>query len=324
MRLFVGARSMSLVVLPARLRLPREMVACCLEFLPYANLLAVIRVSRCVESAAQLVLRVRWRGVEYARTNRVSTQKASWTIRKGGESVTGTLILSAWQRDPGDLLLACLTWKRPRDLGSRREKLSGGWSMSWNRREFLMRLEPSADGIGRVVAACEHPYRTLRAMSRAILAMHRSERPGSAVALIHDWATHTFDWAGLIHDEFADDEEEGDDEVQRRICLQVGRALEAWADPKLAARFMDELLRIVIRNLWRDHQVSDRRVDSGQLGGVLTTFSVDWQDRSKAAAFAGTAGQIEADFAIEQAREDMLRQSPQVIYRTLGDELFAP
>ena len=195
--------------------------------------------------------------------------------------------------------------------------------MRSKRLDFLFLLEPSADGIGRVVAACEHPYRTIRAMSRAIVAMHRFERPGSAVGLIHDWATYTFDRDGLIHDEFSD-EDEGDDEVQRRICLQVGRALEAWADPKLAARFMDELLLIVIRNLWRDHQVNDRRVHSGELGGVLTTFSVDWQDRSKAAAFAGTAGQIEADVAIERAREDMLGQSPQVTYGTLGYELFAP
>ena len=300
---------MSLLVLPSRLRLPREMVVCSLEFLPYAKLLAVMRVSRCMESAAQLVLRVRWRGVEYARTNDVSTRKALRTIRKGGESATGTLILSAWQRDPGDLLLACLTWKRPRDLGSRREKLSGGSSMSWNRCEFLMRLEPSADGIGRVVAACEHPYRTLRAMSRAILAMHRSERPGSTVRLIHDWADHTLD-------ELSDSDEEYDDEkVQRRICRQVGRALEAWADPKLAARFMVELFEIVLNKMWRDdHGIYDRREDSGRLESELTTFSVDWQDRSKAAAFAGTAGQIEADFAIEEAREDMLGGHARVYY----------
>lgn len=331
---------MPLVVLPSRLPLPREMVACCLEFLSYPKLNAVMRVSPIFYSAASLLLRGRWRGVEYARFNYLSIRRSLRKIRTGGESTTGTLVLSAWQRDPGDLLLACLTWKNPKDLGCLRKRraLSGGRRMQSKRVEFLMLLEPSADSrsgstigtcqqlerVSRVVAACEHPYRTLRAMSRAISAMHRFERPGSVVALIHDWATLTFDWAGLIHDEFADDEEEGDDEVQRRICLQVARALEAWADPKLAARFMDELLRIVIRNLWRDHQVNDRRVHSGELGGVLTTFSVDWQDRSKAAAFAGTAGQIEADVAIEQAREDMLRQSPQVTYGTLGDELFAP
>ena len=316
---------MSLVVLPSRLPLPREMVACCLEFLPYHELLAVIRISRGVELAAQLVVHVRWRGVEYARIHYNSTREALRTIRKGGESTTGTLMLSAWQRDPGDLLLACLIWKNLKDLGClrKRRRLSGGRRMRSKRLDFLFLLEPSADGIGHVVAACEHPYRTLRAMSRAIVAMHRFERPGSAVGLIHDWATYTFDRDGLIHDEFSD-EDEGDDEVQRRICLQVGRALEAWADPKLAARFMDELLLIVIRNLWRDHQVNDRRVHSGELGGVLTTFSVDWQDRSKAAAFAGTAGQIEADVAIERAREDMLGQSPQVTYGTLGYELFAP
>ena len=49
---------MSLVVLPSRLPLPREMMACCLEFLPYHELLAVIRISRGVELAAQLVVQL--------------------------------------------------------------------------------------------------------------------------------------------------------------------------------------------------------------------------------------------------------------------------
>ena len=287
---------MSFVALPSRLRLPREMVVCSLEFLPYAKLLAVMRVSRCVESAAQLVLRVRWRGVEYARTNDVSTRKALRTIRKGGESATGTLILSAWQRDPGDLLLACLTWKRHRKYCTKLMSRESG--MSHKRCSFLMLLEPSVDGIGRAVAACEHPYRTFGAMSRAISAMHRLERPGSTVCLIYDWATHTFDDVSDLEEDY------DDDEVDPRICREVGRALEAWADPRLAARFMDELFELVVAHSYHDDHIYDRHEDSGRLGGVLTTFSVDWQDRSKAAAFAGAAGQIEADFAIEQARED--------------------
>ena len=151
---------MALVVLPSRLPLPREMVACCLEFLPYPKLSAVMRVSPIFYSAARLVLRGRWRGVEYARFNYLSIRRSLRKIRTGGESTTGTLVLSAWQRDPGDLLLACLTWKNPKDLGCPRKRraLSGGWQMQSKRREFLMLLEPSADRISRVVAACEHPW----------------------------------------------------------------------------------------------------------------------------------------------------------------------
>ena len=79
-------------------------------------------------------------------------------------------------------------------------------------------------------------------------------------------------------------------------------------DPRLAAHFMCELFEESQTELY------DYLFDSGKLGGVLTTVAANWQDRSKAAAFIGAAGQIEADFAIEEAREDMLGGHARVHY----------
>ena len=133
------------------------------------------------------------------------------------------------------------------------------------------------DGLSRIVSACEGTY------------FERSEgthfNPCFPYAMLDGWIAAAD--ATVLHDRLSLEEQgtlaKGWTLPQRlrrlygsnAIGLLVGKGLEAWADPRLAANFMHEILG----------NVGMEDFDSEYMNHTVQSWSGDWADRAKADVF---------------------------------------
>ena len=159
---------------------------------------------------------------------------------------------------------------------------------------FLWIVEPSLDGLSRIVAACEDAYA---------------------------YARERFPWSMIWRWQL---------EIRWQVELQgpcpgfsvcqsgfeeswplIGAGLEAWADQQLAATFTRDFL---------DYSTErDARVDTNLLDSTARAWSARWEDRTKAGAFMAAMGPIREEISRQIADEELRLDTPRE-YRSDSDE----
>lgn len=228
--------------------LPREVLARCLEFLSFDQALEAKQVSKEVRSAARRALIQRWRPIKFVAEQGVELMQATVTGGVNGTPVSAAALQTfraAWELDPGLVMLEINHWPRG-SLASR----------------FLAKVEPTIDGLSRIIAACERTYRTLKEF-RFLVAW--SARVGRPLSLFPDYDNDTTGEEDIEQGVYI----QSSDEDDSFGCELIGLGLGAWADPKLAANFVFDLV-----NRWQDPVFVDL--------SDYEMWSWDWQDRSKA------------------------------------------
>ena len=272
--------------------LPQELQIRCVEFLALGDAASLAKqLSKVTRAAARRALtRGRWRPVcEVARNGKATIEgvmggywkidgnpqagKRTWQERLAGLSdASRALFREAWALEPAEVLLIINFWTRPSPLGhwtTRAARPTDATSL------FLCLVEPSIDGLGRVVAACEPSHRECARRAghsgRPSLAEHAAERANLPCDTIWSWF-----WA--IDAELS---------VDTELPSRLGDELECWEDPAQAAGFVWDTSEEYGR-VWLDESMS-----GGEDGERIPNFIIDraraycsrWEDQVKAAAF---------------------------------------
>ena len=257
--------------------LPREVLAKCLEFLAFDQAVEAKQVSKDVRSAARRALVVHWRPIKFVAERGYDLLRA---LRNRSDSVTVdaaalATFRAAWELDPGLVVLEISQYSHRREAA-----------------KFLSLVEPTIDGLPRVVAAIERTHRfkhsshafgtkgTLwdRVASPKHVLLAWSEQVGHQLRLSPD-----YDWeADIDQSLFILSSSEGG----LSGCELFGSGLEAWADQELAADFVSGL----VQSLERDYE-SEWDVAFIYTGDHVR-WTNHWQDRSKAEAFKEAAAEL--------------------------------
>ena len=289
--------------------LPQELQIRCVEFLALGDAASLAKqISKGTRGAARRALtRGRWRPVcEVARNGKATIEgvmggywkidgnpqagKRTWQERLAGLSdASRALFREAWALEPAEVLLIINFWTRPSPPGH--------WTTAARptdaTRLFLCLVEPSIDGLGRVVAACEPSHRECARRAghsgRPSLAEHAAERENLPCDTIWSWF-----WA--IDAELA---------VDTELPSRLGDELECWQDPAQAAGFVWDTSEEYGR-VWLDESMS-----GGEDGERIPNFIIDraraycarWEDQVKAAAFIYPFMKIQ--FAADELELDM-------------------
>ena len=139
---------------PALRVLPRDVLARCIEFLPFDQALELKQVSKEFRSAARRAITHRWRAIKFVATKALDMVLQD-SVQLGAAVPAEALstFRAAWDLDPGLVVREIAEWEDGSALTD-----DGFWAAV-----FLKLVEPRIDGLPRVVAACE---RTLRLSSR--------------------------------------------------------------------------------------------------------------------------------------------------------------
>ena len=131
---------------PALRVLPRDVLARCIEFLPFDHALETKLVSKELRSAARrAIAHGRWRPIKF-----VAERALDLVSAKPVPAAALSTFRAAWELDPGLVVLEIGQWSRRREAA-----------------KFLTLVEPTIDGLPRVVAAIERTYRfKIRARGR--------------------------------------------------------------------------------------------------------------------------------------------------------------
>ena len=263
--------------------LPPELVVRCLEFLPFGKVHTELKqVSKEMRAAARRALtRGRWRPVRLV----MERSPLTW-----GRAVTSVEALrAAWEIEPKLAFLELADW----DRGDDTLRPSGWQSYEDDQTTRLLSLvEPSIDGLSRIVAACEGVYEMYRDHGWArdprysvVKKHHKSpldflgRGPRRCSCIIKGWSwwvgcpingARSFGphFAPLTSHEYVD------------VSPIVGPALESWADPKTAFDFLSDLV--------------EHAFDSDATGP--RHMSATWRDRGKADAFVAYALQLAVEY----------------------------
>jgi len=205
--------------------LPQELVTRCVEFLSLAEAASLAKqLSKGTRAAARRALtRGRWRPVcAVARTGQATIEGVmggflnndgrarTWQERLAGLSdASRALFREAWALEPAEVLF-----------------IIGFWARDWFHASylFLCLVEPSIDGLRRVLAACEYSHREFARRAghsgRPSLAEDAEERECLPGELLDAWSaaigTPIFDQQPSL----------------------LGDELECWHDPAQAAGFV--------------------------------------------------------------------------------------
>jgi len=254
--------------------LPQEMQTKCIEFLPLAEAASLAKqLSKGTRTAARRALtRGRWRPVcEVARNGKATIEGVmgsymtdngtplgrarTWQERLAGLSdASRALFREAWALEPAEVLFILLLWTRD----SYHEAYL-----------FLCLVEPSTDGLRRILAACEYSHREFARRAghsgRPSLAEDAEERechPGDLVAA----------WSRAI----------GAPLFFHQQPNLLGDELECWEDPAQAAGFVLDM----------SGEYGQVWLDETMYGGIpnyiidkARAYCARWEDQTKAAAF---------------------------------------
>ena len=258
---------------PALRVLPRDVLARCIEFLPFDQALESKQVSKDVRSAARrAIARGRWRPVKF-----VAERAFDLVSAKPVSAAALSTFRAAWELEPGLVVREIAEWEDGSALTD-----DGFWAAV-----FLKLVEPTIDGLPRVVAACERTHRFVEsspANSSSLESMHPVhmlvkwsrlvERPLKLNFHRDDNDNDSCLYIASLYDEIEEYDEE------HFGCALFGSGLEAWDDPALAAGFvfalMEEKLDPHAPPFFVD--LSDHR-----------RWSRHWQDRDKAGLFVRAA-----------------------------------
>ena len=273
-------------------RLPLREIQKCLEFLQFDLVDTAMRsVSKATRAAARLALTCgRWRPIRYVAEQGLAVCRSvplSLRVddyRKCDPPAAARLhCQEAWALDPPLVIRVVCDWE-----------VGHPTSLYFYGGIFLWIVEPSLDGLSRIVAACEDAY-----------LLQRDRFPWSMI------------WRWQL-------------EIRWQVELQgpcpgfsvcqsgfeeswplIGAGLEAWADQQLAATFTRDFL---------DYSTErDARVDTNLLDSTARAWSARWEDRTKAGAFMAAMGPIREEISRQIADEELRRDTPRE-YRSDSDE----
>lgn len=269
-----------------------ELLTSVLEFSTFAEVHAVPRcVSREWRAAVRCaVTRGRWKPVKFVADQ--GEALLTWEAGRRGAVPTAScdVFRAAWAADPDEVFRICLTWTVD-DYGETGATFSSGRDVFAPERaaRFLAVVEPTIDGLGRIMALCERAYRFTYAGRKMEAAMSRDmyhdvedyivdhiiglpvENP--AVRVIFAWSREIRLSRAHVAHGFA--VPRGLD-VAGVLCDGLAAALEHWADVAVAAHFAASFFR----------------VNSEARASIVATaqqISRCWEDRDKAADFAAAA-----------------------------------
>ena len=136
---------------PALRVLPRGVLARCIEFLPLDQALELKQVSKDVRSAARRAITHHWRAIKFVATKAFDLVSQSEVLM--GAAVPAEALSTfraAWELDAGMVVSEIAEWNGP-----------GGGMPS----QFLQLVEPTIDGLPRIVAACERTQRFIDSLT---------------------------------------------------------------------------------------------------------------------------------------------------------------
>ena len=260
--------------------LPREVLAKCLEFLSFDQAVEAKQVSKDVRSAARRALVVHWRPIKFVAEKGFDLVRALRNAPNGSVTVDAAALATfraAWELDPGLVVFEIAQY-----------------SNSYETAAFLALVEPTIDGLPRVVAAIERTHRFKKSTTGRILPLRAFEMHGTLydrvswpTYLLVQWSTQVgrrlrlspdYDWAADINQSlFILNSSQGG----LLGCELFGSGLEAWADPELAADFVSGL----VKRLEQETRVYLRIGDHER-------WTNHWQDRSKADKFMTAAAEL--------------------------------
>ena len=260
--------------------LPQELQIRCVEFIDLAEAASLAKqLSKGTRTAARRALtRGRWRPVcEVARNGQATIEgvmggywkidgnpqagKRTWQERLAGLSdASRALFREAWALEPAEVLFSITLWTRD------------SFDASYL---FLCHVEPSADGVDRVLAACEYSHREFARRAghsgRPSLAEDAEERECLPSELVAAWSRAI--GAPLLFHQHPN---------------LFGEKLECWEDPAQAAGFV-----------WASSPdcgkewLHDSMYGGEEYGGGIPNYIIDkarpycsrWEDQIKKATF---------------------------------------
>ena len=271
--------------------LPQELQIRCVEFIDLAEAASLAKqLSKGTRTAARRALtRGRWRPVcEVARNGQATIEGVmgdywkidgnpqagarTWQERLAGLSdASRALFREAWALEPAEVLLIITLWT------------TDSWHEAYL---FLCLVEPSIDGLGRVIAACEpsHSECARRAghSGRPSLAEDAEERECLPGELVHNWSR------GIGASIYG--------QQQQNL---LGDELECWEDPAQAAGFVLDMSPDYGK-VWLDETmyggVPNHIID------IARAYCARWEDQTKAAAFIYPYMKIQ--FAADELEND--------------------
>ena len=267
--------------------LPREVLAKCLEFLAFDQAVEAKQVSKDVRSAARRALVVHWRPIKFVAEKGFDLVIALGYVDQPDtvDAAAMATFRAAWELDPGLVVFEIAQYSNTH------------FANFYAAGKFLELVEPTIDGLPRVVAAIERTYRfKIRAGGRGRYGeLHiLYDCVSWPKYLLVKWSTQVGRRLRLStdYDRDADINQSlfilwrPSSEAGLSGCELFGSGLEAWADQELAADFVSGL----VRSLERDYE-SEWDVAFIYTGDHVR-WTNHWQDRSKAEAFKEAAAEL--------------------------------
>ena len=261
--------------------LPPELLQKPLKFLKVDDVLEAKPVSKLMRSAARFVLtRVLLKPVKF-----VADQGEALCRAGAVPTASCDIFRAAWAADPDEAFRLCLTWTvevNPEEADDWVPDYPKLVFTPQRAARFLAVVEPTIDGLGRIMVLCERAHRFTYAGRKMEAAMpldmyHYVEEvveqiigfsvESSALKII-------FAWAREIRYNMATDA--GVQAVREGLA----GALESWADPAVAAHFAAGFFPAS----------SEMRTS---IVATAQQLSRRWEDRGKAADFAAAAFTVE-------------------------------
>ena len=250
-----------------------------MEFLHFDLVTVVKSVSKTTrEAVRRAVVRGRWRPIRYvaveglAVTASVGANKHVFIGTFGGSdpppAAPSAIFREAWALDPALVIrVICCDWDITR-VGAHPAQFRGAYEAV-----FLWIVEPSMDGLPRIVSACEDTFSKRSAVMPGPFFPFPMLRAWREVILGHL----------LLDTPFFSNE-------TRPL---IGTGLEAWADALLAAEFTRALF-----------DFSGSLADDVYMYDIVAqVWSDEWQDRAKAGVFLAEMGRIREEVSERVAAE---------------------
>ena len=257
--------------------LPRELLQRSLEFLPVREVYCEAQLisSEFLSASRRALTRGRWRPMalfskeaeEHRNRFEYGTDLSSWheTFKE------------VWALEPGEVFLELAIWDNYRYAA-----LRAG--------QFLKIVEPTIEGLPRIVAACE-------------LAQEAYDGDNGIVRLVGSWARSLGQQLRLgLPPRPGDHQRLLDRDAEDQL---FGLGLERWTDPNLAASFVRDVLESdgyfdedgpyeALRenyNEWEFMEPSYRQMHE--------RWARDWRDRDRADAFVAECVRLQAEPALD-------------------------
>ena len=256
--------------------LPVELLTSIVEFSTFAEVHAV---PRCVSREWRAAVRRatthgRWKPVKF-----VADQGEALCRADAVPAASRDIFCAAWAADPDEAFRLCLTWtvdEHPEEIDD------CGYPKLVFKPEraarFLAVVEPTMDGLGRIMALCERAHRFTYAGRKMEAAMPRDMYHDIEDAIKHIMDVSVVNsvtrvigvWARKIRPIIFKEE----------LLNGLAAALESWTDPAVAAHFAASFLP----------EDSEERAS---IVAKAKEISRGWEDRDKAADFAAAAFTVE-------------------------------